>query len=344
MTAHCRRAATWAVLALLLAGCGAHPRRADGPAPASGDQVLLETGSRLALASPAIARIWPGFWSPRHGFILAQPHQAVLLVSERAPDPVYSPLPPRGVPRVLRGRAYVARGEVPGLNSSRGFAFDLRVPVAGAQLTGVPLRENPAATINFLVHEAFHAFQLDHFARPNRESDAFDARSASDTQFIALAEVERRLLARALTIPRDSLEHLVRGYLAVRARRYAAAAASVREEELHMERIEGSAQLVGVTAAALSTGSAPDSVTAMVRELLTTELDAPDPRWLLRFRVYGTGAAIGILLDRLGVEWKARMQAGATFHELLSGAVPPRPDEADDLATRVLREMEPPRR
>ncbi|HEY0017053.1 MAG TPA: hypothetical protein VGC13_12070 [Longimicrobium sp.] len=343
MTVHCRRAAAWAALVLLGSGCAAQQPSA-APGPGTGDPALLETGNRLALASPAIARLWPGFWSPRHGFILAQPHQAVLLVSERAPDSVYSPLPPRGVPRALRGRAYLARGEVPGLNSSRGFAFDLRVPVAGSRLTAVPLKENPAATIEFLVHEAFHAFQLDHFAPPAREDVAFDARSASDPWFAALAEVERRQLARALAVPRDSLEHVLRGYLAVRARRYSAAAASVREEELHLERIEGSAYLAGVTAAAISDGSGPDRVAAVVRDHLSTPLDVPDARWLLRARVYGTGAAIGILLDRLGVEWKARLQEGATFHALLAGAVPLRPGEAEDLATRVLEEAVPRRR
>jgi len=61
----------------------------------------------------------------------------------------------------------------------------------------------------------------------------------------------------------------------------------------------------------------------MVREHLTTELNqAMDARLRLRARIYGTGAAIGMLLDRLEVAgWMIRLQEGATFHHLLTEAV-----------------------
>jgi hypothetical protein len=75
-------------------------------------------------------------------------------------------------------------------------------------------------------------------------------------------------------------------------------------------------------AAALGDGRRPpEPIDAAVRGRLTESIDIPDPGWAIRVRSYGTGAAIAILLDRLNVaDWKQRLQAGETFHDLLSSA------------------------
>lgn len=299
-------------------------------------QPLVETGARVVLASPAISRIWPGFWSPRQPFGIATPREAVLVVSDVAPESLFAALPPHALPQVLRGRTYVAHGVVRGLHTTRGIGFDLRARIIpGTELTVVPIKADVESTIGFLVHEAFHAFQFRAFARPQRDDNTFDMASAARPEFASLVNLERRLLAAALEpLERDSLERVVRSYLAVRERRYASTAESVRAEELHLERIEGSAQYVGLRAAALGDGRRqPAAIEGEVLLQLTAELEAPDPRWEVRLRSYGTGAAIAIVLERLKVvDWKARLQEGATFHELLARAVPLRPGEAEALA------------
>ncbi|WP_420125072.1 hypothetical protein [Longimicrobium sp.] len=328
-SANRRRTYAWTAAIVLAAGCGALPPRTESPPPAvvsadSAVQPLLEPAARLVMASPAISRIWPGFWPPGQPFGIANPHKVVLVVSEVAPESLFTALPPRVLPRALRGRAYVAYGEVPRLNSARGIGFDLRTRLMGPEMTVLPVRDEVESTVEVLVHESFHAFQLRAFARPERQDDAFDRASAARPEFASLVESERRLLVAALDAPgRDSLERVVRSYLAVRARRYASTAESVRAEELHLERIEGSAQYVGSIVAALGDGRRrPEPIAAAVREHLTTEIDASDPGWAIRVRSYGTGAAIAILLDRLNVsDWKQRLQAGETFHDLLSRAL-----------------------
>jgi hypothetical protein len=308
--------------AVLAAGCTAAGAREAGPSPtplsASG-LPLVRTAERVALARP-------GFWPPGQPFGIAKPREAVLVVSDVAPESLFTALPSHVLPRVLRGRAYVAHGLIRGLHSTGGVGFDLRARIVpGTEMTLVPMRDDPGSTVDFLVHESFHAFQLRTFAQPRREDDAFDTESASRPEFTSLIDLERRLLVQALGAPgRDSLERVVRTYLAVRERRYASTAESVRAEELHLERIEGSAHYVGLTAAAVGDGrQRPGPIEGAVIEHLNAELDAPDPRWEIRMRSYGTGAAIAIVLERLNVaDWKARLQAGATFHELLARAVP----------------------
>ncbi len=335
----------WFSLAVLVAACGPlRPQSGTEPpaglAPAVGP--LVEAGARVARASPEISKIWAGFWQAPHAFGIAKPREAVLVVSEVAPESPFAALPRNALPPALRGRAYVAHGVIQGLYATQGNYFDLHARIVpGTELTVVFMKADPEATVEFLVHEAFHAFQLRVFSTPRRDDDAFDMPSAARPEFTSLIDLERSLLASGLEpMGRDSLEQVVRSYLAVRQRRYASTAESVRGEELHLERIEGSAHFVGLTAGAMSADPRrPGSVEKTVLEHLTMEMEAPDARWAVRMRSYGTGAAIAILLGRLNVvDWKTRLQDGATFHELLAGAVPLRPGEAEALARHQIEE------
>jgi len=323
---------------LLTAGCAiAHPG-GEPIVAEEGVQPLLDAGTRLVLASPRLSTVWPGFWPPRQPFGIANPGKVLLVVMDVAPESPFTALPPHTLPKVLRGRSYVAHGVIRGIGSTDGIGFDLQKEIAGTELTIVPMREEPRATIEFLVHESFHTYQLRRFVNATRADESFDRASASRPEFNSLAELERRLLASALdAVGRDSMEQALRSYLAVRCRRYASTAESVIGEELHLERIEGSAYYVELIAAGMDDHQRLRPIDEMVREHLTTEVDIPDVRWMIRVRVYGTGAAIGLVLERLNVtDWKERLQEGATFYELLTQTVPLRPGEAEAIVRGLL--------
>lgn len=60
--------------------------------------------------------------------------------------------------------------------------------------------------------------------------------------------------------------------------------------------------------------------------LLTRPLDefpaGLDATWrLMRWRLYGTGAALGLILNRLHVPWRHKVQRGAGLDELLDTAI-----------------------
>ncbi|HLL45279.1 MAG TPA: hypothetical protein VK399_01160, partial [Longimicrobiaceae bacterium] len=182
-------------------------------------------------------------------------------------------------------------------------------------------------------HEAFHAYQSRRFNEAAGVKSGFGepiatSPRAGTAEFAARAEIERRILAAALRTPSlDSLRPLLLGYLAVRHAR-SWGAPDVQQVERAMELDEGTAGLVGYEAALLAT----DQPRARIPEVVVErELGKPlagmpefpesDAR-LMRWRMYGTGAALGLLLERLGRrDWRARAEAGSYLDVMLAHAV-----------------------
>jgi hypothetical protein len=156
-----------------------------------------------------------------------------------------------------------------------------------------------------------------------------------------MGEVERRILASALeTDDSRRLRDLLRQYLAVRQVR-TGALSEVQAVERSMERMEGTAHYVGCSAAALALGEPVSRVRECIRRELTRAVEE-FPTWpeadaqLMRWRQYGTGAALGFLLDQLGAEWHAAVQRGAYLDVLLAEAVGFVPADAARLAEGAL--------
>jgi hypothetical protein len=132
------------------------------------------------------------------------------------------------------------------------------------------------------------------------------------------------MLAEALEMPVDSLPEHLREYLAVRVLRNATVSEDVPAVERTLERIEGSATLVGLEAGLLASGEDRSQLPESLRPYLTRPLDSFSgglPERLIRWRSYGTGAAIGFLLDRLGEDWRVPVEEGAALDDLLVAAV-----------------------
>lgn len=288
----------------------------------SADTMLLQTARAVARIAPHMEQAWPGFWSPDQAFILYRPGEAVLLISPATPPAGFLPVQGPGVPQELQGRAYLYRGTLPGLEGS----FHIDFPAGGTTATAVALNpEGIPPTLETLFHEAFHGFQSRGFAAASSAAGEFVDRSQiAAPEFQAMVEVERRMLAEALDVSTDDLPEHLRQYLAVRLMRIHSVPEDVHAVEQHLERVEGSAHLVGLEAGLLASGDGREQLPEALRPYLTRPLESFSgglPERLIRGRVYGTGAAIGLSLDRLGVEWRSRMEEGATFDELLGIAV-----------------------
>lgn len=156
-----------------------------------------------------------------------------------------------------------------------------------------------------------------------------DSTVTASSEFVAGVDAERRLLLSALAAsPRaDSLETILQLYTVLRQRRTEGVPA-VRDVERSIERLEGSAEYVGcmATAAALGGGD------ARVRECIADELRRPladfpampeaDAR-LMRWRLYGTGAALCYLISRLDpdYDWRPLVERGMHLDRLLVEAM-----------------------
>lgn len=321
---------TAAVLLLVNAMCTTHliaqqpgRRVSDPPLAAScvaEDDPVVKTAGIVVRASPAVARVWPGYWSETQPFFLAVPGRNALLYSVAGGFPGFVPI---SLPASSKGTLYIACGVVEGLLATEGF-MDIAVPVADQMATAVHLAEDTRATLEFLYHEAFHAYQHLNFAPPRPL--VLDIRSewVRRPEFQAMLEVERRILAAALAAEdRDSAAALTLRYLRVRAHRHTTVPEHVSEYETDLERTEGSAQIVGLTAAALALGEPLAQVAGNLQKELLEPL--PDSRlggeWIVRVRVYVTGAALAVLLDRFSTTWREGMERGAAAPDLLRDAL-----------------------
>lgn len=312
------------------------PERSWGASPATPDSLLLSTAGTIAAGGAEIARVWPGFWSEDHAFVLAVPHESVLLVSAETPGDEYDPLPRDGRVPGLEGRGFVKR-EASGLHAVDDGTFDLEYETGDVVATAVSLRDTPLETIRLLLHEAFHVHQRDAFrlVSPRHRDDAVFL----EPRYNAMAELERRILADALaSSDRSRLPELLGAYLSVRARRDSLFPGA-GDWERARERSEGSAHYVGLRGAAIAVGggaSLADTVASQLRAPLTVPdsirivgQDEPmifdDPgeriRWAHRGRFYQTGAAAGLLLDELGATWQPALEDGRDFPSLLEDAL-----------------------
>lgn len=313
----------WAAAPLLLAGCGVG---------GAGGSAEPEAVAAAAIeGAPAIGRVWPGWWDPYEPFIVYRPGDVALLVSPEEPPGGWVAAPAGDVPPSLHGRAWLRRGAVPGL--SGGIATDFRV--GDLRAVAVPVDGTFRQVLVTLLHESFHAYQDGAFAPRAARGEDVPASTFATPEYVATAEVERRVLLEALDAPDSALPRLAREYLSLRHARRSGLADRPRLVELEIERHEGSAELVGYQGAAAALALEPERTTRAIAAVLARSpavVGGGVMERLIRWRVYGTGAAQGLLLDRLGASWRERLQEGAYFPDLLAVAVGFEPAGAGTLA------------
>lgn len=297
---------------------------AERPAGGARDTLahVVEAAVEIVRSTDEADGAWPGFWTGR-SFALTVPGELVVLYS--AGDSV------TGFSRVRdvgSGRIHARRGSHPALKASRIETVDVSATVDGKTLTAVPVQDDTHGTLRLLYHEAFHAYQSKKFS-PLEMPELSDGGRPSGADPDSVADLERRALAEAVAATTDStrLDHL-RTYVALRSWRCRQDRPRCRTE-LRVEREEGSAEYVGHRAALAVAGRDTSRIDEIVRRRLLGPLPEPDSEiriggmtWEERGRLYGTGAAIALVLDRLDVEgWRARLEEGASFFALVREAV-----------------------
>lgn len=318
-------------LALCATGVRAQPAPSGKPALDAADSTLVAVAARIAHTAPEVSRIWPGFWPEHQPFVLLRPLQTVLAVSPERPSAEFVAVPDDRLPPELRGRAYLT-GYPPGKTENQ-FAFQLAIQ-EDTVFAVDPKGRTLSGRLDFYFHEFFHLqHQRRHFVRTPEDRRAARFREPLvdpahlTPDFAAAAELERAMLLQALDIADpDTLRAHLRRYLAVRRDR-AGTLLDVVEVERRMERREGTAQYVGCHAAAAAMGEPPEGAAACIRKELELDLGKEysnmpeaDAR-IMRWRLYGTGGAIAILLDRLAPDWKPLVQRGMHLDQLLAQAV-----------------------
>lgn len=316
------------------------------------DSNLINIAAIMVRAEPKVSRVWTGFWRKDQPFLLLRPTESALLISSQKPPDLYIPLTKSTIPPELLGRVYLRQVYPPefGKNSfATVYKIDNNIVVPALE----PKGSNLFNQLDFYYHEAFHGYQEQNFTPASNEPRAkFKQPSVDPTHiaapdFAAMAEVERRILINALDVsPGKNLRSLLRQYLAVRRMRSKGLSDVIARERL-MERTEGTAEFVGCSAATLATNAPASRLRDCIREELTTPLDSfgnfpeSDAR-LMRWRLYGTGAAIALLLDRLGVQWRQQLQQikDASLDEILARAVKFDSSKSSALAKEALDRFE----
>jgi hypothetical protein len=294
-------------------------------------------------AAPELSQVWPGFWPQDQGFIIYSSDAALLLSSGAAPS---------GFQRhgsVEQLHAYLHRGAHPELSHS--FVLNFRTP--SGNVPGVMPRDalgaegDSLAVSAFLFHEAFHAFQSNAF-RPTihgtwdaLEEPAIGAAHILDPSFLALAEVERAILAATLLEHNpDQINHLLQEYSAVRQMRMQQLPKTQQLAEAHIERKEASAHWIGYAAALILTDGTLDRLPLLLHMQLTREGAPVQPASLPtvhRNNLYATGASLAHVLGRIGLnDWQHLVQSGYTFQDLLLRSAPLDSARAQSIAAAAL--------
>ena len=285
MTSYGRRtpAGLWRVTTIILA-LTAVP---SGSAPSIAEQSV----AAVMNAPAATNAVWPGFSLPDRDWAV-QDESGVYLVTKNIPPDSFT----------ARGRWYFRQAPLP--NFTADFQLDYRL--GDLSLVAARAKRTVESTVALLYHESFHAFQR------SWTSSSPHVDYGSIQKFLpahaAGIEVERRVL-RDVIRANGPIEPHVQQALAVRARRASQVTADFVRAERQAERDEGLAAYVEARSVAVAFGKPSRAVVDAISLQLAAPMRAfggsPDER-LIRTRAYGTGAAMGLLLDRLGVDWKGR--------------------------------------
>lgn len=290
------------------------------------------------------ASVWPG-WGPHALLVRKGGHE--YLIAHPSPPEGFVPL--KDV-EIAGSRVHVLTGHLtPGPVATSwpvGGLWSVAVPalddfqeaIDGILGEGVVLLDDPSY-IRAVIHEAFHAFQMNTFGGPGGLPRADEAIGEREV----LAALEQRsdlndrhlqqglALARALSADTEAeVRQAALQFLQFRASWRAVAPAGTRALERQIEWIEGLARYadtalmssVGVEEAASASGLEPYPQPEQVREEFLRQLS--DPASIpggLRDRYFVLGAAQGFVLDQLMPDWKARtLPGGEALEDLLAEA------------------------
>ncbi len=190
----------------------------------------------------------------------------------------------------------------------------------------LPLSDDPFARLRLLAHESFHRIQRELGHDP---SDPM-ANHLDEEEGRLWLRLELRALARSLETTGDEARAAALDGLLFRGVRRALFPGA-REAERRLELHEGLAEYTGVRFALDATGRSPSEAAP-----LTARFESR-PTYV-RSLGYGTGPALGLLLDRYRPDWREDLEPASDLADLLAAALnapEPGPDLQDRARSRA---------
>ncbi len=306
----------------------------------SEEQTLLKVVTAIHFTFKQYAKeIWPEYDLSNQPYIAYMPDNFVLYLNARHAPPGFVPYP-QDWP-ATGARAFVHFGVYQNLVGQ--FALNFKIDSVTTFAMGLPKNllfsfDDPEyMLLSSTIHEGFHQFQQQHFGEiPWAREEQYPI---LDVQNTALASLELHILREALKAmfngDDERLKTMARQFVAVREFRWSHADPFVGHYEQGQEINEGTARYVEMKAMAcffkldtakiqnrLLKAIKKDLADKTIQDLLLDDFNArlkglavaPDD--MLRNRIYPVGAALGFLLDYLGLSWKTQFQAagsGVTF-------------------------------
>jgi len=299
---------------------------------------LLAIGEINKLFRQESEPIWPGFDLSKQPFLVYIPEKWVLLVNSNRTMPGFSSYPEDWPD--IHTDAMIYYGNYEGLMGQLQFDFkmDSLVTVAVGLPEGflpVDSSDIMIRVFSFIIHEAFHQFQRQNFGDiPWVREERYPILDPENT---ASAYLEMQILKDALIAMNGQqsapCRDLCRHFAAVRENRWKTANPLVKEYEQGQEINEGTAKYVEVRSILdmnqlagnpdqnihpdfLSVFNTQERALAYLyqnfNQIMADKTVQPDD--MIRNRIYPVGAAEGLLLDYLGIEWKNDAQkAGPDF-------------------------------
>jgi hypothetical protein len=284
--------------------------------------------------------IWAGWDATATPLLFYVPGVQDVLINHPRPPGDFRPY--RGPVRFARGRIWLRDGATfesqPGQNTTRQFAGEQVLMVADPDPGSTAYRD-----METIAHEAFHAFQ--HRSAPDKGANEmalvrYPVLSVQNNVGFAL---EGAALAAALRAPdHRAFQSAVQRWLALRRDRRASLRPVAVEYEDAVEFGEGLAKYVGYRLLEILEGRRPGSamwwtrgfhgygdlsaeramhVAMMLRHMRGEVNVNNDPYGTapVRMRLYYSGMALGLILDRLAVpQWKTRiLQPGVSLTSLV---------------------------
>jgi hypothetical protein len=316
------------------------------PRPSRHDAADLRTITAIVTVFRASRdSVWPGYDLSVQPFLVYRPGQWAVVLNPPGDIDGYLPYP-RSWPQ-LAAPALLHLGATPGLVGQLEFDF----PVGSARAVAIPIADHlpeqalarARSLFAFVVHEAFHQFQRATFGEVDEPPE--ERYPILDTENSARAALEIHILEDAVraVAERDpaGARRFTALFLAQRRFRWEQASPLVREFERAKELSEGTAmyveaRLVAIAAELCRTGAfsdadvCPSFASVTVPRYLQTDFESRltdgtlGPADVPRNRIYPTGAAMGVLLDFFGVDWKyqaANLPGASTLADLLAPSV-----------------------
>ena len=282
--------------------------------------------------------IWPGLHYEHIPILIYYPQEKYFLFNHPDPPENFKPIQLNKLsfenpPVVHFGRFDNLIGQ-----------FYISHPINGIPTLVVPYNESEEVKkiwFIFVIHEGFHTFQSSHFAPIPDFLEQFYPVDLLDNN--ALAGLENRILAEAMVAIQEGdlikVKELAREYAAVKHFRWTMAPQFVREFEQAEERKEMTAYYAEKMFQ--YAGKSPDyqpiefikfggynpylsqqEVLKLIHQGIVEHIKggAINVRSMPRYRIYDNGAAVGLILDSLKIDWKLRATKGDenfSFHGLI---------------------------